>query len=59
MVRVWLDAFFSCHNLTAAGVERIDYPDGGPYLDQEQCLLGVFALIKDQVLFELGEMNGK
>jgi len=54
----WYRAFLATHNLTDKTILRIDYPNGGNYLEQEQIMLDMFSLIKDE-LFKQAERNGK
>lgn len=45
----WTDAFFHCHRLSADGVEFIAWPDGGPYLDQEEVLIEAFNAMRAEM----------
>ncbi len=44
----WFDAFYYCHEQGSNGLIRVAWPDGKSYLHQENLLIEMFALIRDE-----------
>jgi len=57
---VWIDVWTSCHALTRGlggktgrtppTVHRVEWPDGGAYMDQENVVIEVFRIIETEWL---------
>jgi hypothetical protein len=47
---LWFDAFEQCHNETAEGYQRIAWPDGKSYLDQDNLVVEMFNRIKSELI---------
>ena len=46
---MWFDIFKACHRDGLNGVERIDWPDGGNYFDQENLTVSFFEIVVDEL----------
>ena len=57
----WTDAFFHCHRISAEGAQLVAWPDGGPYLQQEEILIDAFAEMRaemnEQIKHELQQLR--
>jgi len=47
-IEVWLDAFECCHANGYECIVRFCWPDGGAYLDQDNIVVSMFNLIKEE-----------
>ncbi|HKJ88819.1 MAG TPA: hypothetical protein VKA48_09960 [Gammaproteobacteria bacterium] len=44
-----METFSHTHNLLEGGVQRVEWPDGRPMMEQEAILLQGFAVIRDEL----------
>ena len=57
-VRAWVDMFFHVHVFQEAWV-RLEWPDGGAYLDQPNLAVEVFDVIRDEAIDRMNEKRKK
>ncbi len=46
----WMDLYFHTHAILESGIIRLEWPDQGTYLDQDNVVVEVFDIIKDEIL---------
>jgi len=51
---MWLDLYENCHD----SLKLRCYPDNGSLLDQEECLLTMFGMIRGQLYTHLKQEQG-
>jgi len=47
-LEIWFDAFYQCHENSSSGLMRMCWPDGRCYLEQENLVVEMFALIREE-----------
>ncbi len=52
----WLDMFFHTHPV-GGGLTRVAWPDGRTYLEQDNILIELFDIIKDEAILRLNEKS--
>lgn len=45
----WVDVFKQCHKISSEGIERLEWPDGGAYYDQDNITVSMFSMLEDVV----------
>ena len=54
----WLDLFFHTHHLSD-NVRRYEWPDGGTYFSQDNVLIEVFDIARDEIMIRILEETNK
>jgi hypothetical protein len=57
-MQYWLDLFFHTHPING-GLVRMAWPDGRPYFEQDNILIEVFDLMKDEAMTVMNEKQKK
>ncbi len=47
-VGVWVETFLDVHRLSSDGPVRLEWPNGGTYLEQEQIVIIAFRIIEEE-----------
>lgn len=56
-MRVWVDAFQGCHEVTESGINRVEWPCGGSYVDQENLVVSMFLLLHGVIVEVLAQAS--
>jgi len=49
-MELWIDAFTHCHRRVEKGIDRIYWPDGKSYIEQENIVVEMFEILRSEYL---------
>ena len=58
-VTIWVGLFWSTYTLLQGGISFNGWPDGGTYLEQDQFMLSVFEVMRDEAMREMKRQEKK